>query len=59
MFQLIYLTFTAPRADPEAFRALTGQLTAALANREAQPDAAFEDALERGADARTTCARGR
>ena len=46
MFQLIYLTFTEPRADPEAFRALTGQLTAALANREAQPDAAFEDALD-------------
>ena len=24
MFQLIYLTFTQPRADPEAFRAMTG-----------------------------------
>ena len=47
MFQLIYLTFTQPRADPEAFRAMTGQLTAALANREAQPDTAFEDALNR------------
>jgi zinc protease len=45
MFQLIYLTFTQPRADPEAFRAATGQLTAALANRQARPDAAFEDAL--------------
>ena len=45
MFQLIYLTFTQPRADPEAFRAMTGQVTAALANREALPDAAFEDAL--------------
>ena len=45
MFQLIYLTFTQPRADPESFRAATGQLTAALANREALPDAAFEDAL--------------
>jgi zinc protease len=45
MFQLIYLTFTQPRADPEAFRAATGQLTAALANRQALPDAAFEDAL--------------
>ena len=30
---------------PEAFRAMTGQLTAALANRQALPDAAFEDAL--------------
>jgi zinc protease len=45
MFQLIYLTFTQPRADPEAFRAMTDQLTAALANRQAQPDAAFEDTL--------------
>jgi zinc protease len=45
MFQLIYLTFTQPRADAEAFRAATGQLTAALANRQALPDAAFEDAL--------------
>jgi zinc protease len=45
MFQLVYLTFTQPRADPEAFRAATGQLTAALANRQALPDAAFEDAL--------------
>jgi zinc protease len=45
MFQLIYLTFTQPRADAEAFRAATGQLSAALANRQALPDAAFEDAL--------------
>jgi zinc protease len=45
MFQLIYLTFTQPRADPEAFRAMTGQLSAALANREALPGTAFEDAL--------------
>ena len=37
MFQLIYLTFTQPRADPDAFRAMTGQLSAALANREALP----------------------
>ena len=45
MFQLIYLTFTQPRADPDAFRAMTGQLSAALANREALPGTAFEDAL--------------
>jgi zinc protease len=45
MFQLVYLTFTQPRADKEAFRVMTGQLTAALANRQARPDAAFEDAL--------------
>ncbi|HEX5109661.1 MAG TPA: insulinase family protein [Vicinamibacterales bacterium] len=46
MFQLIYLTFTQPRADAEAFRALTGQLTATLANRQALPDAAFNDAVD-------------
>jgi zinc protease len=45
MFQLIYLTFTQPRADSEAFRASTGQLNAALANRQALPETAFEDAL--------------
>ena len=46
MFQLIYLTFTQPRADADAFRAMTGQLTASLANREAVPGRAFNDALE-------------
>jgi zinc protease len=45
MFQLIYLRFTQPRADAEAFRATTGQLTAGLANRQAEPDAVFEDTL--------------
>jgi zinc protease len=45
MFQLIYLTFTQPRADEQAFSVMTGQLKAALANRQAQPDTAFEDAL--------------
>ena len=38
MFQLIYLTFTAPRADPVAFDVLTEQLKCTLANREAQPE---------------------
>jgi len=46
MFQLIYLTFTQPRADADAFRTVTGQLTASLANRQALPDTAFRDALE-------------
>jgi zinc protease len=45
MFQLIYLMFTQPRADAEAFRTMSGQLTAALANRQALPEAVFEDAL--------------
>src|SRR5207237_3506042 len=46
MFQLIYLTFTAPRADPVAFRVLTDQLKVALAHRDAQPDEVFKDALD-------------
>src|SRR5688572_14299529 len=46
MFQLIYLTFTQPRADPDAFRTLTGQLAATLGNRQALPDAVFGDAVE-------------
>src|SRR5262249_40145812 len=45
MFQLIYLTFTQPRADPQAFGVMTSQLKAALANRQVQPDTAFEDTL--------------
>ena len=46
MFQLIYLTFTQPRADPDALRTLTGQLAATLGNRQALPDAVFGDAVE-------------
>jgi zinc protease len=46
MFQLIYLTFTAPRADPVAFRVMTEQLKITLANREAQPDTVFTRALD-------------
>jgi zinc protease len=45
MFQLVYLTFTQPRADPDAFKALTQQLLASLANRQALPEQAFEDTL--------------
>jgi len=46
MFQLIYLTFTAPRADPVAFGVLTSQLKVTLANRQAQPDELFDQALD-------------
>jgi len=46
MFQLIYLTFTAPRADPVAFKVLTDQLKVTLANRLAQPDVQFSQALD-------------
>src|SRR5216684_4297386 len=45
LFQLIYLTFTAPRADPVAFRVLTEQLKVLLANRDALPDTALAETL--------------
>ena len=45
MFQLIYLTFTAPRPDPVAFGVFKEQLKVALANQDALPDTAFDDAL--------------
>ena len=46
MFQLVYLRFTAPRADPVAFRVLTDQLKVTLANRSATPDVVFDEALD-------------
>ncbi len=46
MFQLVYLTFTEPRADPVAFRVLSDRLKVTLANREAMPDTVFDEALD-------------
>ena len=37
MFQLIYLRFTQPRADPAMFGVITSQTKVALANQDAQP----------------------
>jgi len=45
LFQLIYLTFTAPRADPVAFDALRNRMRTTLANQQARPETAFRDAL--------------
>jgi zinc protease len=45
MFQLIYLTFTAPRPDPVQFEALKARLRPMLANQQARPEAAFREAL--------------
>jgi zinc protease len=45
MFQLLYLRFTAPRADPTAFAAMASQAKALLANREASPDVVFTQTL--------------
>jgi len=46
LFQLIYLHFTAPRADTAAFTSLKTRFRAALANRSASPLAAFEDTIQ-------------
>jgi zinc protease len=46
MFQLIYLSFTAPRADPAVFEVLKSQMKAMLANQQASPDFAFKQALQ-------------
>jgi zinc protease len=41
MFQLIYLTFTAPRADRAQFEALKARLRPMLTNQQARPETAF------------------
>lgn len=45
MFQLTYLTFTAPLRDDEAFAALMERERIALENRDAEPTNAFVDSL--------------
>jgi zinc protease len=45
MFQLIYLRFTQPRADPTAFAAMASRARALLANRAASPDVVFNQAV--------------
>jgi len=47
MFQLIYLWVTAPRADETFFEVFLNQSRTALANRSADPEAAFSDAFAR------------
>jgi zinc protease len=46
MFQLIYLRFTQPRADPTIFGVMTAQTKAALANQTATPEFAFSQTLQ-------------
>jgi zinc protease len=46
MFQLIYLRFTAPRTDRDAFAAYQAQGKAILANQQASPDYAFSETLQ-------------
>ncbi len=45
MFQLIYLRFTQPRADPTAFAAVTSQVRALLANQLASPEVVFNQTI--------------
>ena len=45
MFQLAYLSITAPRRDEEAFRAFRERLRASLENRLADPETVFADKL--------------
>jgi zinc protease len=45
MFQLVYLTFTQPRADPTAFAVQLAQAKSALANQAADPEYAFVEML--------------
>jgi zinc protease len=46
MFQLLYMRFTQPRADPSAFAALKAQTLALLANQTVSPDAVYGQALD-------------
>jgi len=45
MFQLLYLRFTQPRADPTAFAAMASQARGLLANRMASPDVVFNQTI--------------
>jgi zinc protease len=45
LFQLIYLRFTQPRADPEVFTAITTQMKAQMANQAVTPSFAFNETL--------------
>jgi zinc protease len=45
MFQLLYLRFTQPRADPAAFAAMVSQRKGLLANQLASPDIVFNRTL--------------
>jgi zinc protease len=45
MFQLIYLRFTAPRADPVIFSTILSQTRSMLANQSAQPEYAYYTTL--------------
>jgi len=45
MFQLLYLRFTAPRADPTVFATMQSRALALLSDQSASPDVLFEQTL--------------
>jgi len=47
MFQLVYLTFTEPRADADIFKALTSRMKAMYKNRSANPIYVYYDTLQK------------
>jgi zinc protease len=46
LFQILYLRFTQPRADPAAFAAMAGQARSLLANQQASPDVVFNQTVD-------------
>jgi zinc protease len=46
MFQLLYLRFAQPRADPAAFAAMASQAQGLLANQLASPDTVFNQTID-------------
>jgi zinc protease len=46
MFQLIYLSFTEPRADPTVFGVIKTQTKTMLANQQASPEWSFQQTLQ-------------
>jgi zinc protease len=46
MFQLLYLRFTQPRADPTAFAAMAAQARGLLANQMASPEVVFDQTID-------------
>jgi zinc protease len=46
LFQLLYLRFTQPRADPIAYAAMASQARGLLANQLASPDVVFNQAID-------------
>ena len=47
LMQLVYLSFTAPRMDNDAFTSFKNRLQASLANQEANPMTALQDTLQK------------